>query len=383
MMEVWLNSPSDAPLPAWMNQRAFAAVKRDYEHITGYAPTPLVALPCLAKALGLGGIYLKDESKRFGLNTFKALGTLNAVRQAAGSALTPMKRLVAATDGNFGRAVAWAAKREGLPAVIFMSVGTKPGRAEEIRRMGMTTVILTEKGYDETVHIAWDYAQREGGLLVQDTELPGYHTIARSVAVGYSVMPAEALEQMGDVAPSFVMMQAGVGSMAGGVVGSLVTALGANAPRFAVVETWEAPCIMESARAGEKVIVSTPYRTGMDGLNCGEPNPETLSVLTSHASCFIRCKDEVTFQGMRRLATPLGTDPPVISGACGAVTLGALIRLMKDERYREARDKLELNESARVLLFSTEGDTDREHYREVVEGQPPEELETTAAQRRF
>lgn len=371
-MELYLNAPTFQPLPGWMNPQAFRQVKRDYERITGYQPTPLVALNGLAKALGLGGIYLKDESKRFGLNAFKALGTLNAVRQAVGSALS-VKRLIAATDGNFGRAVAWAAKREGLPAVIFMSKGTKPERAESIRKMGMATVIITEKNYDETIHIAYDYAQKEGGLLVQDTELPGFQAIARSVAVGYSVMPAEALEQMAQlgVSPTFVLMQAGVGSMAGGVLGYVAAQMGAQAPRFGVAETWEVPCIMESAKAGKKITIPTLPQTSMAGLNCGEPNPQTLPILTSWASCFMRCKDEVTFEGMRRLAKPLSGDPAVISGECGAVTLGALIALMKNDAFKPQRQALGLDENARVLLFSTEGDTDPAHYKEIVASAEP------------
>ncbi|MDD3337033.1 MAG: diaminopropionate ammonia-lyase [Eubacteriales bacterium] len=375
MMELYLNTPKPEPLPTWMNERAFSSVKRDYEHITGYEPTPLLSLCGLAEKLSLGGVYIKDESKRFGLNAFKALGALNAVRQAAGSSLSPVKKLVAATDGNFGRAVAWAAKREGLPAVIFMSCGTKPERAEAIRSMGMTTVILTDRNYDETIHMAYEYAQKESGLLVQDTELPGFQAVARSVAVGYSVMPAEALEQMKalEVAPTHVFAQAGVGSMAGGVLGYLTDTLKENAPKFGVVETWEVPCIMESAKAGHKVIIDTLPVTSMAGLNCGEPNPQTLPLLLSHASCFLRCKDEVTFEGMRRLAKPIPGDPPVISGECGAVTLGALIRLMKDEAFREAREALQLGKDSQVLLFSTEGDTDPKHYREIVESAEPNE----------
>lgn len=375
MMEVYLNQPTNAPLPTWMNQRAFDAVKRDYERITGYAPTPLVSLSGLARRLGLGGVYIKDESKRFGLNAFKALGTLNAVRQAAGNALS-VKKLVAATDGNFGRAVAWAAKREGLPAVIFMSSGTRPERAEAIRQMGMATVILTDKNYDETIHIACDYAQREDGLFVQDTELPGFQGVARSVAIGYSVMPAEALEQLKalNVTPTHVLMQAGVGSMAGGVLGYMASVMGDNAPEFGVVETWEVPCIMASAKAGQKVIIDTLPQTSMAGLNCGEPNPQTLPILTSRASCFMRCKDEITFEGMRRLAKPVEDDQPVISGECGAVTLGALIALMRDERFAEERKALGLDPDAHVLLFSTEGDTDPAHYREIVEGGEPAAL---------
>lgn len=367
LMEIFLNTPDYARLPQWMNRRAFEMVKKDYERITGYEPTPLYALDSLAKELGLGGIYIKDESRRFGLNAFKALGTLNAVRQAAGSVLSA-KKLIAATDGNFGRAVAWAAKREGMEAIIFMSSGTKPERAEAIRNMGMTTVILTGKNYDETIHMAHEYALREGGLLVQDTELPGFENIARSVATGYSVMPAEALEQMKELgkAPTHVLMQAGVGSMAGGVTGYLKTAMEENAPKLGVVETWEVPCVMESARKGEKVIIDTLPHTSMYGLNCGEPNPQTLPVLTSHVDFFMRCKDEITFEGMRRLAKPLGSDPAMVSGECGAVTLGALINLMKNDAFRPEREKLNLDENAQVLLFSTEGDTDPEHYQQII-----------------
>lgn len=366
LMELYLNTPDMAPLPGWMTRRAFENVKKDYERITGYEPTPLYSLKNLAKELGLGGIYIKDESRRFGLNAFKALGTLNAVRQAAGSSLSARK-LIAATDGNFGRAVAWAAKREGMEAIIFMSSGTKPERAEALRKMGMTTVILTGKNYDETIHMAHEYALKEGGLLVQDTELPGFENIARSVAVGYSVMPAEALEQMADenVVPTHVFAQAGVGSMAGGVLGYLATAM-EKQPVFGVVETWEVPCVMESAKKGEKVIIDALPHTSMYGLNCGEPNPQTLPILTSHASAFLRCKDEVTFEGMRRLARPLGDDPAMVSGECGAVTLGALIRLMTDDSFRAEREKLGLNENAQVLLFSTEGDTDPEHYQQII-----------------
>lgn len=366
LMELYLNNPAMGPLPAWMNRRAFENVKRDYERITGYEPTPLYALDFLAKELGLGGIYIKDESRRFGLNAFKALGTLNAVRQAAGSSLYARK-LIAATDGNFGRAVAWAARREGMEAIIFMSSGTKPERAEAIRNMGMTKVILTGKNYDETIHMAHEYALKEGGLLVQDTELPGFENIARSVAVGYSVMPAEALEQMAqlNVQPTHVFAQAGVGSMAGGVLGYLATAM-EKQPCFGVVETWEVPCIMESAKKGEKVIIDALPHTSMYGLNCGEPNPQTLSILTSRANIFLRCKDEITFEGMRRLAKPTGSDQPIVSGECGAVTLGALIRLMTDDSFRQEREKLGLNKNAQVLLFSTEGDTDPEHYKQII-----------------
>lgn len=370
MMELYLNRPDHAALPAWMNERAFHTVKDYFERLTGYAPTPLVSLDCLARSLGLGGVYVKDESKRFGLNAFKAVGTLYAVRQAAGGRLS-VRMLVAATDGNFGRAIAWAAKREGLPAVIFMSSGSTPQSAESIRRMGNASVIMTGRNYNDTVHIAFDYAEKEGGLLVQDTELPGYQATAQSIAIGYSVMPAEALEQMAalGVTPTHVFAQAGVGSMAGGVLGYLARTIAANPPRFGVAETWEVPCIMESAKAGRQVVIDALPQTSMAGLNCGEPNPQTLPILLSHADCFLRCKDEVTFEGMRRLYRPLGTDERIISGECGAVTLGALIRLMTDERFRRDREALSLDESSHVLLFSTEGDTNPAHFKEIVAGE--------------
>ncbi|MEG2604146.1 MAG: diaminopropionate ammonia-lyase [Clostridia bacterium] len=368
-MEIYLNTPTREPLPAWMNQNAFDTVKTYYERVTGYAPTPLITLQALAGELGLGGIYIKDESKRFGLNAFKALGALYAVRQAIGRRLS-VRTLVAATDGNHGRAVTWAAKREGLPCVIFMPKGTNPTHVEAIRRMGTAEIFITDQNYDETVHLALEYAERENGLLVQDTELKGYQATASDIALGYSVMPAEALAQMdalGADAPTHVLMQAGVGSMAGGVLGYLAHRFPENPPKFFVVETWEVPCIMESVRQGKTVVIRAIPHTSMFGLNCGEPNPQTLPILRSRADCFVRCHDEVTYEGMRRLARPLGKDPAIISGECGAVTLGALMRLMEDSAYAIERAKLGLDEHARVLLFSTEGDTDPAHYRKVVE----------------
>lgn len=193
--------------------------------------------------------------------------------------------------------------------------------------------------------------------------------------LGYSTMAAEALEQMqaaGCTGPSHVFLQAGVGSMAGGVLAYLVHRLLPHPPRFAVVEAEETACIYESVRQGRPVAIGGSPQTAMAGLNCGEPNPYTLPLLQAFAGFYIKCPDEASFAAMRRLARPLGEDLPVVAGECGAAGLGALMQLAAEKELRQWKEQMGLDGSSDIFLFSTEGDTDPEHYKLVLEAEKDE-----------
>ncbi len=357
------------PLPTFYTSAAVEEAGAFHRSMPEYSPTPLVPLPALSKQLGIGGIYVKDESKRFGLNAFKALGASFAVHKLLQNrpAHTPLL-LVTATDGNHGKAVAWAAARAGGKSVVFMPAGASPHRVAAIAAISGARVEVTPWNYDDTVRHAAHYAQQQGAHLVQDTGLPGYEEIPGHIVLGYSTMASEALAQMqqqGIGAPTHVFLQAGVGSMAGGVLGYL--ALAAHPlPVVAVVEPQSVACLYASAGAGQLQSIGGMPETAMAGLNCGEPNPYTWPILRQNARFFIRCADAVTFQGMARLAKPLAGDPPVISGESGAVGLGLLMALA-EPRQAPLRQALGLNPQSRVLLFSTEGDTDPESHRRAVE----------------
>lgn len=351
-----------------------------------YAPTPLVRLDALARRLRLGAVYVKDESRRFGLNAFKVLGGSYAIARhiaaALGRDISQMSHAAllsdavrealgqttffTATDGNHGRGVAWAARELGQKAVVFMPRGTKPVRMQNIRALG-AKVTIEDVNYDACVRMAGEHASRmPGGVLVQDTAWPGYEQMPLWVMQGYGTMAAEAAEQMGR-RPTHIFLQAGVGSMPSAVQGYFAGLYPENPPRVTVVEASAAACLYESARAGDgrPRSVGGDLATMMAGLACGVPNPIAFDVLKNHAFAFAACPDWVGAMGMRVLGAPLEEDGRVISGESGAAGLGLLYALMTG-RAEGLREALGLDETSVVLLFSTEGDTDPDNYRRVV-----------------
>lgn len=367
-----------------------ARVVAFHKTFSEYAPTPLASLDALAADFGLGRIFLKDESQRFGLNAFKVLGGSWAIgriladrlglpveRMTRGELASPAVRekvgditFVTATDGNHGRGVAWTARQFGQKAVVFMPKGSDRSRAESIRATGAECHI-TEYNYDGAVRHANAHAGKIGGIMVQDTAWEGYEDIPRWIMQGYMTLAVEALEQMrglGVDAPTHLFLQAGVGSFAGAVLGALAAALGEKTPVTAIVEPHLANCIYTSmvARDGKPHTVTGDMRTLMAGLACGEPSALGWALLRDYACAAISCPDSIAANGMRILAAPRPGDGPVVSGESGAVTTGVLEYVMKRQEGRAMREKLRLDKGAKVLLISTEGDTSPETYRDIV-----------------
>lgn len=348
-----------------------------------YAQTPLTALPGLAKALGVASIHVKDESYRFGLNAFKvlggsyALGRYIAKRLGEDIADLPASRIlsdevrkrlgevtfVTATDGNHGRGVAWTARELGCRAVVRMPMGTVESRVANIRALG-AEVTVEARNYDGCVRLAAQQAaQSPGGVLVQDTAWEGYTQIPLWIMQGYLTMALEADEQM-DAPPTHIFLQAGVGSMAAAVAAYFAQAHPQEPPKIVIVEPAAADCFFRSAANGEITAVTGEMPTIMAGLACGEPSPIAWAILQNLPCAYLSCADEVTRRGMRLLSRPLTGDRPIVSGESGAVGAGALWEAAGDETARKA---LGLDASARVLLISTEGDTDPVNYQRVME----------------
>jgi len=276
-----------------------------------------------------------------------------------------------ATDGNHGRGVAWAAKRLGQKAVVHMPKGSTKPRFDNIAAEG-ATVTIEEVNYDECVRMAAAEADAcERGVIVQDTAWEGYEKIPSWIMEGYGTMASEAAEQLREAAinrPTHVFVQAGVGSLAGAVVGYFANLYPDNPPTFVVMEATNAACLYKGAVAadGEPRIVTGDMPTIMAGLCCGEPNTLGWDILRNHVTAFVACPDWVAARGMRILGAPEKGDPRVISGESGAVGAGLISTLMTDDSYAKLRDLIGLDKTSNVLMFSTEGDTDPEHYRKVV-----------------
>ncbi len=383
--------------PVTLFSEANSATVRGYHKtMPGYAPTPLVGLDNLAAELGVAGVFVKDESHRFGLNAFKALGgSFGMARLLAdklGQAMEDItdKNLtseevkekisqtvfISATDGNHGRGVAWCAARLGCKSVIYLPKGSAPFRVAAIEKEGAQAHV-TELNYDDTVRLATRTACENNWTLMQDTSMPGYEEIPGWIMQGYTTMVAEALEQLqqtGIEKPTHVLIQAGVGSMAAAVLGFLVEKFHAAHPTTIIIEPENAACFYKSIQAGDGQPhnVAGDLKTRMAGLACGEPNPMAWETLRDYADFFVVCPDFVTAEGMRRLAGPYGTDEKIVSGESAAVGVGLTELLMGKPELAIHRKAMGLDKDSIVLAFSTEGNTDPDGYRQIVDqGQCP------------
>ena len=370
----------------FLNAQQAAACRNFHKSFPMYSPTPLASLSHTAKALGLGDIYVKDESYRFGLNAFKVLGGSYAIgnylakklgkdiSQVSYEALVSPEAaqqlgnitFVTATDGNHGRGVAWTANQFRQKSVVYMPKGSAQERLDNIRAEG-SDASITDMNYDDAVRLAAKHADEFGWVLVQDTTQENYVDIPTWIMQGYCTMGLEAYEQLPEK-PTHIFLQAGVGSMAGAIAGLFAAIYGDDRTIITIVEPNKADCIFRTAEAddGQLHFVTGDMDTIMAGLACGEPCSIGWRVLADYADHFISCPDYAAAKGMRLLGNPAMGDDRVISGESGAACVGCVAEIMTNPTLASFRDPLKLDQNSRILFFSTEGDTDRENYRSIV-----------------
>lgn len=339
-------------------------VKSFYTGMPKYKPTPLRSLDSLSADCGVAGIFVKDESFRFGLNAFKALGSCYAMSEID---ISPDTVFITATDGNHGRGVAWAARELGCRSVVYMPRGTARERLDNILALGADASILDMK-YDDAVRQAAEDAEKNGWITVQDTSRPGYTEIPLHIMQGYTMMLLETVEQLGGVVPTHVFLQAGVGSMAGAAAAFLTEYYGEKCPVITIVEPDKADCFFKTVMADDGNIhfCEGEMDTIMAGLACGEPCPIAWDILKRQADFFTTIPDTVAAEGMRLLAKPMGNDPRIESGESGASAFGFIADVLRSNELGEARNMLGINEKSVILCISTEGATDRENYNRIV-----------------
>lgn len=358
--------------------RGFRRAREEITSWPGYAVTALHDLPDLAEQAGIGAIRLKDESTRFGLGSFKALGGAYAVAQAlaaelarrdvapqatssdlvAGTYLDTTRDITVAcaTDGNHGRSVAWGAQRFGCRCVIYVHATVSQGRVDAIARYG-AEVRRVAGTYDDAVRQAATDAEANRWFVISDTSYEGYTTVPVDVMQGYRLMAEEALAQWQGPPPTHCFMQGGVGGAAAAVSVQLRTSLSPR-PMLIVAEPDRAACLLASAEAGEPVAIPGDLDTLMAGLACGEPSLLAWQELSRAADAFMAVPDDAAVECMRLLARR-----GIVAGESGVAGLAALLLAAADPAARTA---LALGPDSRVLLFSTEGATDPELYERLV-----------------
>jgi len=357
-----------------------------------HAETPLHVLPALAGELGIGSLHVKDEGRRLGLGSFKALGGAYAVMRlvleeagkrlgrtvdvgeigdASVRAIAAQMTFCCATDGNHGRSVAQGAGLVGARSQVFVHAGVSDERVAAIARFG-AEMVRVQGGYDHSVREAARIAAERGWTVVSDTSWPGYERIPGLVMQGYTVIAREALRFMPEP-PTHVFLQAGVGGFAAAIAGHLAILLGEQRPKVMVVEPARAACVYATAEAGRPVRIPHEQPTVMAMLECHEPSLVAWRVLARLGDAFMTVDEEDAVAVMNRLARPAGHDPAIVSGESGGAGLAGLIRAACDMDMRAA---LGLDARSRVLVVNSEGATDPGRYAELV-GVAPEEVGRT------
>lgn len=359
-----------------------------HSSLPGYEATPLERLDNLAKHLDVGIIYVKDESKRFGLKAFKGLGGSFAIASYFSKKLAldlsktdfqelvdhvsslPKATFATVTSGNHGRGVAWAAKLFNQNARIYLPKDSSTSRSDAIKEYG-AEAYLSDLNYDDTVLRVAEMAAKNNWVLLQDTAWEGYETIPIYIMQGYTTIIAEIVEQL-NAEPlhniTHVFLQAGVGSFAAAIAAAIHNLAKKNPPKIVIIESEEANCFYQSTlhNSGEPQRVYGKLDTMMAGLACGEPNPVAWKILKSISDYFLSADDAISAKGMQILGNPLNDDAIIISGESGAIPLGVLHDILSHDKNSSLKNELQLDEKSNILLISTEGDTDPDHYQKII-----------------
>lgn len=359
-----------------------------HRRLPGYAVTPLRSLDPLAKRLGLGAVLAKLESDRLELPSFKMLGASWAIYRAIqehlgvdfepwadieelAAKLAPYRplTLVAATDGNHGRAVAHMAKLLNLQSRIFVPRGTSAARIEAIEDEGALCIVV-EGDYDAAVARSAQEAD-ERTLVISDTSWEGYEQVPAWVTEGYSTLYQEIdaqIAEMGFPGPDLVVVPIGVGALAAAAVSHYRSPRSLAQPKILGVEPIGAHCVLESVRAGHLVTLEDPRPSIMAGLNCDTPSRIAWPLVSKGIDAFVAIDDEAAKNAMRTLA-----DYGVVAGETGAAATGGLLELLQGEDGDWWRKLLELDETSTVVVICTEGATDERSYERIV-GRKPEQV---------
>ena len=339
-----------------------------HSSLLNYYPTPLVHLPNLSNKYKVKNIYIKDESFRFGLNTFKGLGASYAINQIL-KEKPQIETFCTSTDGNHGRAVAWAAHFFNKKAVVFVPECTTNMRIEAIEKEG-AKVEKVNGNYDETCFYAEEASKKNGWELILDTVLKNHEEIPAQIMAGYLTLFQEmedSLHLLPRAKIDIVFLQAGVGSFAGAGISYYLERYGINRPKIVIVEPKEADAILSSLKKGKITTSQGNHKTIMAGLNCGTPSMGAWDLLKNGTDVSIKIDDEYSKQAIRELYFPNGSDPKIISGESGVGGLAGFIAIMRENEFRPLLKELNINKKTNILFISTEGATDINVFNEIID----------------
>ena len=324
----------------------------------GYEPTPLISLHKLSRKLKLNNIFYKDESKRFHLKSFKALGGAYAVEKATidNKNLT----VTTATAGNHGRSVAWGAQRLGLNCKIFISEYVSEARANSMRNLD-AEVIRVNGNYEKSLEECVTQANKNGWEIIQDVAWENYETVPKLTMAGYSVMIKEISNQTNQYI-THVFLQAGVGGMASGAIAGIAKYF-KRIPKIIIVEPENADCVLKSIDKGSLQKVDIKKESIMGGMSCGEVSLVPWKILKESVDICTSISDENVDLTISMLKNKILSDEEIVGGECSTPGIISLIACSEDN---EIKKNLGLEESSNILVIGCEGDADENLYNKLL-----------------
>ena len=341
-----------------------------YEAISNwpdYKQTELIKLNKVAEWCGIKSVLYKDESTRFGLGSFKALGGAYAVATLAKEYQKEGKdsanlTVATATDGNHGRSVSWGAKLAGCKSKIFIHANVSQERERAMSLLG-ADVVRINGNYEASLAACKEAAELNNWPIVSDTSWKGYRETPMQIMAGYSVMSKEIIEQMGSSRPTHTILPIGVGGLAAGIVAPMWEDMNANLGKMISVESHFSQCFLNSISNGKPTLVDIKEETLMAGLSCGEVSEIAWEILKPTLSHCMSIADEGIAKIMQLFANGDFGETSIEAGECSASGLAALLIAKNNPSIWR---QLELNKDSTVLLIGTEGATDPILYKQLI-----------------
>ena len=324
-----------------------------------YTPTPLIELNKLSKELNLNKIFYKDESKRFNLKSFKALGGAYAVEKITKGNKNII--VATATAGNHGRSVAWGAKRLGLKCKIFISEFVSRARGQAMADLG-AEVVCVKGNYEKSLIECIKQSTENNWQIVQDVAWKDYMIVPKYTMAGYSVMMKEVVDQIKNDQISHIILQAGVGGMAGAMIAGIARYL-KNVPETIIVEPDSAACVMESIKKGKIEKIDIKRESLMGGMSCGEVSLVPWEILKNSVKFCISLPDDDIAKTMRLLGNSSLSEEKIVAGENSAPGVISLITSCTNDKIKK---RLKLNSKSNILVIGCEGDTDKEMYQKLI-----------------
>ena len=323
-----------------------------------YKATPLISLNKLSKELNLNNVFYKDESKRFGLKSFKALGGAYAVEKVSNGKKNMI--IATATAGNHGRSVAWGSQRLGLKCKIFISEFVSEYRANEMKKLG-ADVIRVNGNYEASLNECLDQSKKNGWQIVQDVAWQDYELVPKLTMAGYSVMIKEISTQT-DQYITHVFLQAGVGGMAAGSIAGIANYF-KRIPKIIIVEPESADCVLQSIENGSIKKIDIKKESIMGGMSCGEVSLVPWKILRESVNMCTSISDENVDVTISMLKNKVLSDEEIIGGECSTPGIISLIACSEDE---EIKRSLGLDENSNILIIGCEGNADENLYNKLL-----------------